>query len=104
LSLVTGFNITRDSLFALQMVFGASHSVLCLFLKYSIRLLFRVLKDEGDATVALLSSEEISEYQDVVVTNYPALQGGWCIGWAKKTHKKRGVESMQNVYYKLVAT
>jgi len=86
------------------MVFGASHSVLCLFLKYSIRLLFRVLKDEGDATVALLSSEEISEYQDVVVTNYPALQGGWCIGWAKKTHKKRGVESMQNVYYKLVAT
>jgi hypothetical protein len=27
---------TRGSLFALQMVFGASHSVLCLFLRYSM--------------------------------------------------------------------
>jgi hypothetical protein len=42
---------TRGSLFALQMVFGASHSVLCMFLKYSIRLLFRVLKGEEDVRV-----------------------------------------------------
>jgi hypothetical protein len=37
------------------MVFGAPYSVLCLFLKYSIRLLFRVLKDEVDARVDIPS-------------------------------------------------
>jgi hypothetical protein len=51
LGLVLGYMRTRGSLFALQMVFGASHSVLCMFLKYSIRLLFRVLKGEEDVRV-----------------------------------------------------
>jgi len=65
LGVVLGYTRTRGSLFALQMVFGASHSVLGLFLKYSMWLLFRVLKDEEDARVALPSAEEIAEYQDV---------------------------------------
>jgi hypothetical protein len=55
LGLVLSYTRTRGSLFALQMAFGASHSVLCLFLKYSTRLLFRVLKDEVDAMVEILS-------------------------------------------------
>ena len=33
LGLVLGYTRTRGSLFAVQMVFGASHSVLCMFLK-----------------------------------------------------------------------
>jgi hypothetical protein len=60
-------------LFFLQMVFGASHSVLCL------RLLFKVLKEEVDARVELPSTEEISEHQDVVRSNFPALNGSWCV-------------------------
>jgi hypothetical protein len=32
-----------------------------------------------DARVALPSAEEMAEYQDVVVTNYPALEGAWCV-------------------------
>jgi hypothetical protein len=79
LGLVLGYTRTKGSLFALQMVFGATHSVLCLFLKYYMRLLFRVLKEEEDARVALPSPEEILEYQDVVETNYPALPGVWCV-------------------------
>jgi hypothetical protein len=55
------------------MVFGASHSVLCL------RLLFKVLKEEVDARVELPSTEEISEHQDVVRSNFPALNGSWCV-------------------------
>jgi hypothetical protein len=66
-------------LFTLQMVFGASHSVLCLFLKFSIRLLFRVLKEEVDARVELPSAEEVVEYQEVVCSNFPALDGAWCV-------------------------
>jgi hypothetical protein len=53
LALVLGYTRTKGSLFALQMVFIATHSVLCLFLKYSMRLLFRLLKEEEDARVAL---------------------------------------------------
>ena len=46
LGLVFGCMRTRGSLFVMQMIFGASHSVLCLFLRFSIRLLFKVLKEE----------------------------------------------------------
>jgi hypothetical protein len=61
------------------MVFGASHSVLCLFLKFSIRLLFRVLKEEVDARVELPSAEDVVEYQEVVCSNFSALDGAWCV-------------------------
>jgi len=44
-----------------------------------MRILFRVLKGEEDARVALPSPEEVAEYQDVVETNYPALPRVWCV-------------------------
>jgi hypothetical protein len=82
------------------MVFGASHSVLCLFLKYSTRLLFRVLKEEEDARVALPSPEEIVEYQDVIESNYPALAGVWCVMDGLKIKiEKSGDEATQNTNY-----
>jgi hypothetical protein len=31
-----------------------------------------------DARVALPSAELMAEHQDVVVTNYPALEAAWC--------------------------
>jgi hypothetical protein len=40
------------------MVFGASHSVLGLFLKFSMRLLFKVLRQEDAAKVSIPSAEE----------------------------------------------
>jgi hypothetical protein len=39
LGLVLGYTKTKGSLSTLQMVFGATPSVLCIFLKYSMRLL-----------------------------------------------------------------
>jgi hypothetical protein len=63
LGLVLGYTRTTGSLYALQMVFGASHSVLCHFLKFSMRLLFRVENVEDDAKVALPSAQEVAEYQ-----------------------------------------
>jgi hypothetical protein len=49
LLLVLGFTRTRGGLFLLQMVFGVSHPFLILFLKYSMRLLFKVLMEEDAA-------------------------------------------------------
>jgi len=47
------------------------------FLKFSMRLLFRVLKEEADAKITLPSSQEVAEFQEVVRTNFPALNGAW---------------------------
>ena len=55
------------------MVFGASHSVLGLFLKFSMRLLFKVLRQEDAAKVSIPSAEEIAQYQAVIRLNFPAL-------------------------------
>jgi hypothetical protein len=42
LGLVLGYTRTQGSLFALQMAFGVTHSVLSLFLKFAMWLLFRI--------------------------------------------------------------
>ncbi len=100
LGLVLGFTRTRGSFFALQMVFGVSHSVLCMFLKFSMRLLFQMLREEVDARVDLPSVEEIAECQDVVRRNFPALDGCWCVMEGLKIPiQKSGDEFMQNAYY-----
>ena len=51
LGLALGYTRTKGSLFSLQMVFGATHSVLAAFLRYSIKLLYKVLKEEPSALV-----------------------------------------------------
>jgi len=66
LGLVLGYTRTRGSLFSLQMIFGASHSVLALFLRYSIKLLYKVLKEEPSARIDIPSVEEIRGYQEVI--------------------------------------
>jgi hypothetical protein len=64
---------------ALQIVFGLTHSVLCLFLKFSMRLLFRVLAAEHYAKVTLPSAAEIEHYKEIVLQNFPDLNGVWCM-------------------------
>jgi len=83
---------------------GPADSVLCFFLKFSMRLLFRLLKEEEDARAALPSPEEVAEYQDVVETNYPALPGVWCVMDGLKIKIKKVVmrlHKMHIVFYSL---
>jgi len=47
--------------------------------KFSLRLLFRVLKEKEDAKVSLPTAQEIAEYQEVDRTNFPALDCAWCV-------------------------
>jgi hypothetical protein len=53
----------------LQMIFGVSYSVLAVFLKYSIRLLYKVLLEEEGAKVQLPTADKIGEYQELIVAN-----------------------------------
>jgi hypothetical protein len=55
------------------MIFGASHSVLSLFLCYSIKLLYKVLKEEPSARVDIPSFEEIRDYQEVISSHFHVL-------------------------------
>ena len=100
LGLVLGYTRTKGSLFSLQMIFGATHSVLALFLRYSIKLLYKVLKEEPSARVEIPSVEEIRGYQDVVSSHFPALNGTWCVvDGLKIPIQKSGDEAIQNAYY-----
>jgi hypothetical protein len=100
LGLVLGYTRTRGGLFALQMIFGVSYSVVALFLKFSIRLLYKVLLEEEGAKVQLPSVEKIAEHQQLIAVNYPALAGSWCVmdGLKLPIQKSRD-ESIQNAYY-----
>ena len=51
LGLVLCFTRTKGALTVLQLVFGLSYSVLCLFLKFGIRLLTKILLREDGAKV-----------------------------------------------------
>jgi hypothetical protein len=90
----------KRSLFSLQMIFGATHSVLSLFMRYSIKLLYKVLKEEPSARVEIPSEEDIREYHEVIASNFPVLNGTWCVvDGLKIPIQKSGDEAAQNAYY-----
>jgi hypothetical protein len=61
---------------------------------------FTGLDDEVDARVEISSQEEIAEYQDVVQTNFPAIDGSWCVmDRLKIPIEKSGDDLTQNAYY-----
>jgi hypothetical protein len=100
LGLVLGYTRTKGSLFFLQMIFGATHSVLTLFLRYSIKLLYKVLKEEPSSRVEIPSVDEIRDYQEVVSSHFPVLNGTWCVVVRLKIPiQKSGDEEIQNAYY-----
>ena len=100
LGLVLFFTRTRGALPILQLVFGLSYSVLCLFLKFGMRILFKLLLREEGAKVALPSVETIMEFMDVVEEKYPALQHVWFVMDGLKVPIERpGHYRMQNAYY-----
>jgi hypothetical protein len=100
LGLVLGYTRTRGSFFSLQMIFGASHSVLALFLCYFIKLLYKVLKEEPSARVEIPSVEEIRYYQEVISSHFPALNSTWCVvDGLKIPIQNSGDEEIQNAFY-----
>jgi len=81
-------------------MYGATHSVLVVFLKYSMRLLYKVLMQEDGAKVCIPSPEKIQEYQSVIRLNYPALDGAWCVmDGLKLLVQSSGDDTEQNAYY-----
>jgi hypothetical protein len=84
----------------LQMVSGVANSVLSFFLKFGIRLLFRVLKNEEHAQVKVPEVDDIAAYKAIIQENFPDLSGVWCVmDGLKIPIQKAGDEVTQNAYY-----
>jgi hypothetical protein len=79
LALVLGYTQSRGSLTLLQMVFGVTNLVLCIFFKFGMRLLFKVLKNEEHAQVKVPDVEDTAAYKAVIEANFPDLSGVWCV-------------------------
>jgi hypothetical protein len=75
LALLLGHTRTRGSISMLQMFFGHTNSVLSVFLYFSMRLLFRVLKDEQYTEVEIPSCDEINADKEKIVANFLDLDG-----------------------------
>jgi hypothetical protein len=100
LGLVCSFTRTRGSLYALQLVFGLTGSVLSLFLRYGRRLLLRVLKAEPGSRIQMPSIEEIRDYQEIVRRLYPSLNGVWFVMDKLKLYLQQcGVGPIQACFY-----
>jgi hypothetical protein len=50
-------------------MYGVTHSVLLVFLKFGIRLLYKVLKEDDGAQVCIPSPEKIQEYKEIIREN-----------------------------------
>ena len=59
-----------------------------------------MLKEDETAQVHIPSPEKISEFQDVIRVNFPALDGAWSVmDGLKLLIQKPGEEAIQNGYY-----
>jgi len=96
-ALILCYTRSRGSVIGLQVMYGASHSVLLVFLKYSMRLLYKILLEEDAAKVCIPSADKIREYQSIIRLNYPALDGAWCVmDGLKLLVQSSGVDVEQN--------
>jgi hypothetical protein len=99
LGLVICFTRTKGPLQVLQMVFGISYSLLCLFLKFAIQLFLKVLLQEDGAKVAIPSEASIREMMEVIMEKFPALDGVWCVmDGLKVPIQWSGDHRVQNAY------
>lgn len=73
LGLVLTWTRTRGSTWILQMVFGLGKTSLDMYLRFSRRLIVKILQPHPDATVRLPTESEIIELSDSVAEKYPAL-------------------------------
>jgi hypothetical protein len=77
LGLVLAWTRTRGSVYSLQMDFGLTHSCLCLWLRFGIRILAKILVKNPLARVKVPTREEVALYQRATAAKYPTLHDVW---------------------------
>ena len=100
LGLCLAWTRTRGSFFVLQMIFGMSYTSVSMYLHFGRRILIKVLMKDLDASIHVPGKEKIKEYQQIVVAQYPDLDGVWCsMDGLKLMIQCAGDMLTQNNYY-----
>jgi hypothetical protein len=73
--MVLAFMRTHEGMFILSMLFGVTGSVVSLFLRFGRRLLIKILKNLDGVKVLMPFLDEIEEFKQIVVSQFPSLQG-----------------------------
>jgi hypothetical protein len=75
--LVLAWTRSRGNVLSLQLDFGLSHSCLCLWLRFGMRIVVHVLRNHPLARVKMPSGEEVAAYQQATAAKYPSLADVW---------------------------
>lgn len=85
---------------SIQMQFGLTHSVCCLWLSFGRRILVKVLKKMDEAKVRLPTNREVRLFQKMIEVKYPKLKNVWgAMDGLKIPLEKAGDNAVQNIFY-----
>lgn len=100
LALALAWTRTRGSEYVLCMLFGVTHTVCSLFLRFSRRILLKVLAEDEYAAVRLPSRDEITTFQRVISDKYPSIPDVFAVADGLKLHLEQSNDPvLQNAFY-----
>jgi hypothetical protein len=100
LALVLTWGRSRGPTAFLSMVFGVTHSVMALFLRFGRRLLIKALREDVNARVALPTQDEVRDFQRSISAKYNLLDKVCAIADGLKLHLQASRRSeVQNMFY-----
>ncbi len=63
----------------LSLLFGVTHAVVSVFLRFGRRILIQILRKHEQARVKMPSGEEIESFKGAIKLKYPLLENVWCM-------------------------
>jgi hypothetical protein len=99
LGLVLSWTRTQGSYAVLQVIFGLTPGQLSFWLRFSRRLLVKVLRDDPLAKVTVPTDLEICNFEAAIASKYPALTNCWRAMDGLTRLERAGDQRVQNVFY-----
>jgi len=91
---------TRGSEMGLCIIFGLSASVCSLFIRFSHRILLKLLAQNDFSIVKMPDAQLFHEFNASITREYPLLEGVYCfMDGVKLSLESAGTTSVQNMYY-----
>ena len=100
LALGLAWTRTRGSYMILQIIFGLTHGSLSVWLRFSRRMIVKVLLTHEDAVVRLPTADEATLFATMINQKYPLITNCWgAMDGLKLTLQQAGNETQQNNFY-----
>ena len=100
LALGLAWTRTRGSYMILQIIFGLTHGSLSVWLRFSRRMIVKILLTHEDAVVRLPTADEATLFATMINQKYPLIKNCWgAMDGLKLTLQRAGNETQQNNFY-----